>query len=97
VLLVDPYPHIKALAGAAVLDPERRLRHGGERVGVLLSPGVEPNGSAGGLEGGDQKWPLPDIDKLSGHGGSLDGWSVIAVPAGTGQTKPGCAIVRRRG
>ncbi len=44
VRLVDSHPHEKALAGTAVLDPERRLRHGSECVGVLLSPCVEASG-----------------------------------------------------
>ena len=95
--LVDPHAHEKALAGTAVLDPERRLWHRGERVGVLLSPRVEATSRTGRLEGRDEQRPLPDVYKLSGHGGSLDGWSVIDMPAGTGQTKPGCAIARRQG
>ena len=35
--------------------------------------------------------------KILEAAGHLDGWSVIGVPAGTGQTKPGCAIARRQG
>jgi hypothetical protein len=97
VRLVDPHTHEKALACTAVLDPERRLRHRGERVGVLLSPRVEATSRARGFEGRDEQRPLPDVYKLSGHGGSLDGWSVIDMPAGTGQTKQGRAIARRQG
>jgi hypothetical protein len=84
VRLVDPHAHEEALAGAAVLNPERRLRHGSECVGVLLSPRVETASRAGRFEGRDKQRPLPDVYELSGHGGSLDGWSVIVVPAGTG-------------
>ena len=95
--LVDPHPHEKALAGAAVLDPERSLRDGREGLGVLLSPCVEATGGAGRLKGRHEQRPLPDLYELSSHGGSLDGWSALVVLAGTGQTKPGCAIVSRQG
>src|SRR5215204_4416581 len=73
VRLVDPYPHEKALAGTAVLDPERRLGHGSKGVGVLLSPCVEATGGAGRLERRHEQRPLPDLYELSGHGGSLAG------------------------
>ena len=36
-------------------------------------------------------------DRVSVQANHLDGWSVIGVAAGTDQTKPGCAIVRRQG
>jgi len=85
VRLVDPHPYEKALAGASVFDPERRLRHGGECVGVLLSPCIEASSRAGRFKGRDEQRPLPDVYELSGHGGSLDGWSMIDMPAGTGQ------------
>ncbi len=95
--LVDPHPYEKALAGAAVLDPKRRLRHGGECVGVLLSPRVEATSRAWRFEGRDEQRPLPDVYELSCHGGSVDGWSAIVVLAGTGETKQGCAIACRQG
>ena len=83
--LVDPYPHEKALAGTAVLDPERRLGHGSKGVGVLLSPCVEATGGAGRLERRHEQRPLPDLYELSGHGGSLAGGydcvRGIAVPS----------------
>ena len=83
--LVDPHPHEEALAGAAVLDPERRLRHGGECFGVLLSPRVEAASRAWRFEGRDKQRPLPDVYELSGHGGSLTGGydclRGIAVPS----------------
>jgi hypothetical protein len=87
VRLVDPHPHEKALACAAVLNPKRRLRHGGKGVGVLLSPRVESTGGAGRLEGRHEQRPLPDVYELSGHGRSLDGWSMIDMPAGTARPR----------
>jgi transcription-repair coupling factor (superfamily II helicase) len=85
VRLVDPHPYEKALAGASVLDPERRLWHGGECVGVLLSPRVEATSRAGRFKGRDKQRPLPDVYELSGHGGSLTGGydcvRGIAVPS----------------
>ena len=84
--LVDPHPYEKALAGASVLDPERRLWHGGECVSVLLSPRVEATSRAGRFKGRDKQRPLPDVYELSGHGGSLNGLGYdcvrgIAVPS----------------
>ncbi|HYM64433.1 MAG TPA: hypothetical protein VES61_07115 [Gaiellaceae bacterium] len=64
---------------------------------TVLLVDLAPGAVGAGLGVDEQPVEVEEQAADGGGGQVLDGWSVIGVPAGTGQTKPGCAIARRQG
>ena len=69
-----------------LVRPEEQSR---EEVGGNRGKSEAARDEAEYAEDGDRDGEVAELH--------LDGWSVIGVPAGTGQAKPGCAIARRQG